>query len=307
MSLKIKDYYVAKTIDECLEILQSHEGRARVIAGGTDLVLDLKNKKKETDVLVDITRIAALRELHYDDPYVYVGAAVTHAEIAKSPIIQKYAPLLSKACGMMGSPQIRNIATIGGNIVNAMPAADGALALCTMGAEVQIWSKREARWEKIEDLYLGVGRSKVNPTNELVTKIRFRPLGGKTGFSYQRLARRKALSLPIVNVAAIVQLDPLCTTFERVSIFIAPVSPVPLRARELENKLCGMAASETSIKQASAIVREIVNPRDSLRGSAAYKREMAKVLVQRALTEALRVAKNRCKDEKPRNITTRHS
>lgn len=293
MKLSIKAYYSPSTVHQCLDILDSHEGTAVIIAGGTDLLLDLKNKRKKAEVLVDVSKISEMRTIDLDEDYVYIGAAVTHSEVTRSGLIHKYAPILAKACATIGSPQIRNIGTLGGNVVNAMPAADASLALCALRAQAQLVSKQSVRWEEVSNLYAGVGRSKVDSSKEIIVRFRFRALKGRVGSSYQRLAKRRALSLPVVNVATVVEVDQ--QHFKDVSIFIGPVSWRPFRAYDAEDFLRGKRLNADNISRAAEIVYDIVKPRDSIRGSAEYKREMAKVLSMRALQEATQEALNRDK------------
>jgi len=286
MRIDVKSYYSPKSIAECIDILERLKGKAMVVAGGTDLVPDLKRGRKKAEILVDVTGIRELRSISIDDDFIYVGAAVTHAEIAESLLIRERAAVLSRACGVIGSPQIRNVGTIAGNVVNAMPAADAAVALFALKAEVEIMTKGSRRWEKIDNLYAGVGRSKIDSSKELVTRIRFRPVENRGGCSYQRLSRRRALSLPIVNVAVVVEIESSLKRFRGVWVAIGPVAQMPFRATKVEEFLQTAEINRENIQRAAEIARDCVTPRSSIRGSAEYKREMVRVLVKRGLEEA---------------------
>ncbi len=281
----VEEYLFPKSVEEALELLERYGGDARIIAGGTDLVLQLKRGEVRARVLVDITRIPEIKGIKEEDGYIWIGATTTHQEVAESPLIQNKAGLLAKACRSIGSLQIRNVGTIGGNLVNAMPAADSVIALVALDAEVEVVGKGGTRWIPITQFHRDVGECCINPCFELVRGVRFRPLEENEGSSFQRLARRRALILPILNVGVVVGWDE--GKFVKAAIAIGPVSPVPFRARKAEEFLKGAPISLESIEEASRLAQEEAQPRSSLlRGSAEYRKDMVKVLVRRALMEA---------------------
>ncbi len=281
----VEEYHFPRTVEEALEILERYGGEARIIAGGTDLVLQLKRGEVEARVLVDITRIPQLRGIREEDGYIWIGATTTHQEVAESPLIQAKAALLARACRSIGSLQIRNVGTIGGNLVNAMPAADSVIALVALDAEVEVVNKEGARWIPVTEFHRNVGECCINPCNELVRAVRFRPLGENEGSSFQRLARRRALILPILNVGVVVGWGG--DRFTKAAIAIGPVAPVPFRARKAEEFLKGSSLSLESIEEAARLAQDEAQPRSSLlRGSAEYRKDMVRVLVRRALIEA---------------------
>jgi len=287
-SMTLKRYYHPKSINEALHILEKEKGKAQVIAGGTDLIIDLKNKKVNIDALVDITRIEGLSSIELKDDFIYIGALVTHSEIAKSTLIKKNAKVLALATLNIGSPQVRNLGTLPGNIVNARPAADGATALIALNALAEIHSTNGVRWEKIEDLYLEAGKSKVNPASEIITKIKFRFLSDNHGSSFQRLAKRKAMALPVLNCASVVEVDKKMDRFKNVKIVVGPVAPTPFRAKRAEDLLKDAKISKEIVAQAAEIASLDSQPRDSIRGGAIYRKDMVKVLVKRALIDSLK-------------------
>lgn len=281
----VEEYLFPKSVEEALELLERYGGDARIIAGGTDLVLQLKRGEVRARVLVDITRIPEIKGIKEEDGYIWIGATTTHQEVAESPLIQNKAGLLAKACRSLGSLQIRNVGTIGGNLVNAMPAADSVIALVALDAEVEVVGKGGTRWIPVTQFHRDVGECCINPCFELVRGVRFRPLEENEGSSFQRLARRRALILPILNVGVVVGWDE--GKFVKAAIAIGPVSPVPFRARKAEEFLKGAPISLESIEEASRLAQEEAQPRSSLlRGSAEYRKDMVKVLVRRALMEA---------------------
>jgi CO/xanthine dehydrogenase FAD-binding subunit len=279
-------YLFPATVQEALEMLTAHDGQARVIAGGTDLVLQSQRGRCVATVIVDVTRIPGLDAIAERGGYIVIGCQVTHAQIAASPLIRQRAEVLALACGSVGGPQTRSVGTLVGNVVNALPAADGAVALFTLDAEVEVADAEGRRWLPIAGMYAGVGECTLDPCVQMVTAIRFRPLAVGWASAYQRLANRKALALPILNAAVVVDLaDGVCS---EVRIAVGPVASTPFRAREAEAALVGQAPDAETIVRAARLAADAANPRDSvLRGSRDYRKAMVEVLVRRALTEAI--------------------
>jgi len=279
-------YLFPATVQEALEMLAAHGGQARIIAGGTDLVLQSQRGQRAATVMVDITRIPGLDGIEEHEDYVTIGCQATHAQIAASPLIHQKAEVLALACGSVGGPQTRNVGTLVGNVVNALPAADGAVALFALDAEVEVVDAEGRRWLPIAEMYAGVGQCTIDPCVQMVTAIRFRPLSNGWASAYQRLANRKALALPILNAAVVVGLeDGVCS---EVRIAVGPVAPTPFRAREAEAALVGQPPTPEAVVRAARLAADAANPRDSaLRGSRDYRKAMVEVLVRRALTQAV--------------------
>jgi len=279
-------YLFPATVQEALGMLAAHDGQARIIAGGTDLVLQSQRGQRAATVMVDITRIPGLDGIEEHEDYVTIGCQATHAQIAASPLIHQKAEVLALACGSVGGPQTRNVGTLVGNVVNALPAADGAVALFALDAEVEVVDAEGRRWLPIAAMYAGVGKCTIDPCVQMVTAIRFRPLSNGWASAYQRLANRKALALPILNAAVVVGLeDGVCS---EVRIAVGPVAPTPFRAREAEAALVGQPPTPEAVVRAARLAADAANPRDSaLRGSRDYRKAMVEVLVRRALTQAV--------------------
>lgn len=283
----LKDYVIVKTVDDALAALQ--QGDAKVIAGGTDLILDLKSGKASTATLVDINSIDELRKLELSDGQIRIGAAVTHQDVAKSELIKDKAPALAKASGSVGSMQIRNTATVVGNVINAQPAADAAVALIAYGAVAEIKDSTGTNYQPVEELYAGVGKSTVDSTKQLVTAVQFPALLPKQGSAFIRLAQRGALALPMLNVAVVASVAE--NKVEWVRIVMAPVATQPVRATSAENMLVGAEVNEANILAAAQEAAAKANPRSSaLRGSSEYRKSVLVELVKRGLTEAFMVA-----------------
>jgi carbon-monoxide dehydrogenase medium subunit len=284
-----QEYLCPDTVDGALSLLADRAGRARVIAGGTDLVLQLKRGEHQAPSLVDVSRIEALRIISESDGVITLGAAVTHAQVASCPLIRERVPVLAQAAAEVGSPEIRNAGTLGGNVVNAQPAADTALALLALDAQAEVVSEDGARWVALPDLYEGAGVSAVDSTAELVRAFRFRPPVGRAGSAYRRLGKCKSIALPVLCAAAIVQMEG--ERFAQAAISLGPVAPHPFRARAAEAWLAGRPASAETIARAVGLAQEEANPRESLlRCGKLYREAMVAVLVQSTLEQAVAAA-----------------
>jgi len=287
------DYLFPDSVQEALSLLRGCGGQGRIIAGGTDLMVQIKEGRRVVETFVDITRIPDLngiREL--DDGRIWIGATTTHRQVWESPLIQAKASVLAQACRHVGALQIQNIATLGGNVVNAMPAADGSIALTALQAEAQVATCQGSRWVNLEEVFSRPGVCKIEPSAELLLGFRFKPLGERMGSSFQRLARRRALALPILNCAVVVGLDHSGERFAHVTIALGPVAPVPFRARAAEALLIGRPLTREDIAAAAQKAMEESEPRSNiLRASREYRLEMVKVLARRALEEALQQAR----------------
>lgn len=285
-------YLFPQTVDEALDMLRRHAGRARIIAGGTDLMLQIKQGKYQVETFVDITRVPELNGIRLtDDGYIWVGAATTHRQVWESPIIQEHAAVLAEACRAVGALQIQNVGTLGGNVVNAMPAADGSIALTALSAEAQVAAPHERYWTDLQEVFSRPGVCKIDPSAELLVAFRFKALGRRAGSAFERLARRRALSLPILNCGVVVQLNEAGDRFEYAAIALGPVAPRPFRARGAEAILAGAPVNAETIRAAAHQAMEESDPRSNiLRASREYRKDMVEVLTRRALERAVQQA-----------------
>ena len=195
-------YIIAESVDDVLKAFSETEGKAMVLAGGTDLVLDAESGKKPSDAWIDIMRIPELREIREEGGKIIIGSAVTLTEIARSELIRKYYPSLAKGAGTVGSLQIRNAATLTGNIISAQPAADAAMALAPLDPEIVVVSAEGEKILNMEEAYAGFGKSAIDSSKELVKEVRIRIPEENEKASFIRLELRKSLSLPMLNAAA---------------------------------------------------------------------------------------------------------
>jgi CO/xanthine dehydrogenase FAD-binding subunit len=290
--MKWEEYLVPTSLEEALAMLKERRGQARVIAGGTDLIIQLKKKEATARCLVDVTHLDELKGIELEDGFIRIGACVTHQELASSQLIWERAAALAEGASQVGSPQIRNMGTVGGNIVNAQPAADTVVPLMALEAEVEVATATGARREPLGGLCIGPGQCTVDSTAEILTAVRFRALDPNQGSAFERLAKRKALSLPILNAAAVVTLNDGGDTFQEVRLAVGPIGPTPARAFSAEEALRGAAVGAQAIAAALEIAAQEAQPRSNpLRGSQEYRQEMVKVLLRRSIKRAVQVAR----------------
>jgi len=278
------DYKTPNTIEEAIELLWQAGGKAKIIAGGTDLVIGLRNGDLSPQFIVDITRIEDLRKIEEKNGMVSIGAAITHSEIASSSLVKKYGKVLSDAASEIGSPQIRNMGTIGGNIINASPAADTIPPLMVLNAMGRVVSKEGEREVPLDQLFKGPYETNLKP-HELLVQITFQKLPPETKSSFVRLARRNAMAIARMNVAIILQIGK--SRIEDVRIAVGSVTPTPQRMSEAETFLKGKLPDQRSLQKASLKVSEAMIKRSGIRASTAYKRPVVEALFMRAMRKAL--------------------
>lgn len=274
-------YRIAKDLEQALFFLRAEGGQARLIAGGTDLFL-----QPLPPALVDLTEIAGLSALREEGGRLMVGACFTHAAAAASSLLREKATALAEACAHVGSPQVRNMGTLGGNVVNAAPAADAAVALVALGARAVIVDTAGIyREEPVEDLYDRYSCSKVDSGREVLVRFLMDAHGPAEGSAFKRFASRRALSLPMFSVAAYLRTEQGCLREVRLSV--APAKPAPTRLPAVEKQLVGLPVAPETFDLAADLVRREITVRGSaLRCSADYRRHLAGILAVRALTEA---------------------
>src|SRR5512136_1118699 len=247
------EYYLPVSVDEAVKLLARYGGKARIVAGGTDLILDLQQGNEHpVEALIDVTRIVGLNEIRAETGFIILGAGVTHNQIVESPLLQQKATALVEASYVVGGPQVRNVATIGGNVAHALPAADGTTALNALDAEVEIASFNGRRWIPFTSLFLGPGKSAIDSTREVLTALRCKATGLREGSASSRIMRPQGVALPIMNFAAKVRV--LNDRIEEIALAVAPVAPTPFRCKQTEAFLTGKPATPESIKAAVEVL-----------------------------------------------------
>lgn len=291
------DYYLPTSLQEAVALLARYGGRARVIAGGTDLLLDFQEayqagERPCYDALVDVTRIEGANTIQERDNWIEIGCGVTHAQIVASSLIQTHATALAEACSVVGGPQVRNVATLIGNVAHALPAADGTLALTALGAEAQVGHLSSDRdltleWMPLAALFQAPGVSSVDPSRELISAVRFHPTGSREASAFTRVMRPQGVALPILGMAVRVKVDKSRTLLD-VVISAGPVAPVPFRAAKTEQFLRSRVPDETILLQAEEILLLEAAPRTSAhRATKEYRLELLPSLLREVLTRAV--------------------
>jgi len=284
------EYLFPKTIEEAAHMLADFQGEARIIAGGTDLMLDLEKGKIAPRCFIITDRIDRLNQILLEDDFVVIGAAVTFANLKDHPYINQHVHVLADAARSVGSLSIQNAATLAGNIVNAMPAADGVMASVALEAEVEVADVERVEWRPVDSLFVGPGKSSLDPTRQLVTRIRFPRCEHGRGTAWYRLVRRPSLTLPILNCAVNVFLDE-SGEIKKARIALGPVAPRPFRAVAAERFLEGRSPTAENIIQAAEIAQGETNPRGNvLRASREYRLAEIPVIVENTLFNAIQRA-----------------
>jgi len=281
------DYKIPKTIEEAVELLWQAEGRAKIIAGGTDLVTGLRNGDRKPQCLIDITKIDELHRMDARDGAVSIGAAVTHSEIASSSLVKKWGRVLSDAVSEIGSPQIRNLGTIGGNIINASPAADTIPPLMVLNATGSVASKEGEREVPLSELFKGPYESNLRPY-ELLTQITFQKLRPDMRSGFIRLARRDAMAIARMSVAIVLKMENRNRRIEDIRIAVGSVTPTPQRMLEAEVFLKGKSPDDEVLQKASLKVSEAMIRQSGIRPSTSYKKPVVEALFMRAIRKALK-------------------
>jgi len=305
------DYHKPATIEEAVGMMATLDG-AKYIAGGTDVMVLIRQKKLAPKNLISIRNIKDLAYIDTDKG-LKLGAAATHSDIDRNDAIKRSYSALTDATSHLGSLQIRNVATVGGNICNAAPSADTACPLLVLDAMVSIVGPKGARDIAIDDFFQGPGKT-VLEKGELVKEFVIPAFGENTGSAYIKHTRRQAMDLPILGVAARITIsiksgaearcrDMFCTIdsisnilsklkdeelkIEEARIAMGVVAPRPIRAKKAEAALKGKIVSPELFEEIGNIAAGEAQPRDSIRGEAWYRSEMIKVLVKRAIIKSI--------------------
>lgn len=279
-----RNYFQPTSLEAALELLAEHPG-ARLLSGGTDLLVELGRGVRPTKTLIDLTRIAELRYLRAEQGQIALGALATHNDIIAAAACRAGALPLAQASLEVGAPQIRARATVAGNLVTASPANDTITALMALDAELCLISREGERIVPLAQFYQGVRRTILAP-GELLREIRLPALSSKRRGIFLKLGLRRAQAIAVINVAVVVELAEERATAPLVDARIALgcVAPTIVRASAAEAALRGAELNAEVCARAASLAGEAISPIDDLRGSAAYRREAVAALVKRALT-----------------------
>ena len=277
-----KEYINATTIDEVLQTLSERGESARIVAGATDLILELeRGVRKGIDTLIDVTRIPNLDHITIDeDNIIHLGPLVTHNHCVESRLIRARAYPLARAAWEVGAPQIRNRGTIAGNLITASPANDTITPLMALNASVALQSLRGTRTVALKDFYKGVRKTVMQP-DEMMADISFPAMPGSARGTFIKLALRRAQAISIIDVAVV--LDIKGDAIRSAAIALGAVAPTIIRAPKAENYLAGKKLTDEVLEEAARLTMNSCKPIDDIRGSAAYRSEMVRVCTLRGL------------------------
>jgi CO/xanthine dehydrogenase FAD-binding subunit len=242
--------------------------------------------------LIDISEIADLGEIRIKDDMVYLGAAVTHKNIVRNPLMFEHARCVVEGCELIGGPQVRNVATIGGNIAHALPAGDGTISLLALDTEVQITSSKGSSWLPLIDIFAGPGKVSFDRNAEIVTGFRFRTRSENEGSGFHRVMRPQGVAIAILNMAAWVKVGP-DGMIEKIRLSCGPAGPKPFRAVKTEAYLTKKVWSDEELSKAVDILMKEVSLRTSKhRATKEYREQLLPVLLQEVMVKALQRAAN---------------
>lgn len=279
-------YYLPSTLNEAIELLSQAHGSARVIAGGTDLLLDLQQgRHPPVDTLVDVNQVREMQVLEMRGAHLFIGASVPLNEIATSELVFEHAQALSEASGLIGGPQVRNSGTLGGNVAHALPAADGTISIMALNAEVEIASTQGLRRQPLSTLFLGPGKSALDPHGEIISGFYLPVRKANQASAFSRIMRPQGVALPVINMAAWLERDG--DYIQDVRIAVGPSGPIPQRILAAEDALLGKLYGEESLSDGLKAMLETVKFRTSpQRATAEYRRKLSGVLLHEVIYKA---------------------
>lgn len=282
------EFFAPATVEEACTLLARYGREAKVLAGGTDILINLRDGKLRPKALIDISRIPGLNAVTYDEALgLRLGALATLRAVEKNPVVEAHYPHLVSAIREVGSIQIRNLATVMGNVCNSSPAADTVPPLLTMEAAVRLVGPQGERTVPLTRFFTGPGENVIEP-GELAVELVAPPPPAHTGGAYYKLAARRAMDIAFVGVAA--QVSRANGILSDIRIALGAVAPTPVRATAAEEVLRGHSLTEALLEQAGQAALEAAQPISDHRASAEYRRAMVPVLTKRMVRQAYQMA-----------------
>lgn len=281
-----QQYLSPRSLPEAIQALRSAPGAAIPIAGGTDLLLDLQQgRHAPVHTLIDLTTIPELNLLEERDGTLFIGAAVSLNRIARHPLVAQHAQALVEACDLVGGPQVRNVATLGGNVAHALPAADGTIALLALDASAEIADASGLRSLPLSELFLGPGKSALKHGEELLVGFTLPLMKAHQASCFKRIMRPQGVALPIINLAMRISREG--ETITGIRIAVGPGAAIPWRAQQAEQTLAGKPFNQDSVVSGREALLEHVGFRSSpRRASAEYRRHLVGSLFEDTLETA---------------------
>ena len=282
------EYLEPESIGDALAMLSRYNGRAKIIAGGTDLMVQMRDKAVHPEYVIDITRIPGLDDITLDNGGgLRLGSLTSIRALETSVELQEKFPIIPQAAGQLGSVAIRNVATVGGNLCNALPSAETSQVLLALSSQVRVIGPGGERTLPLEEFFTGVGKTVLQP-DELLLEIIVPKTAPHTSGVYIKHSPRGPIDLAIVNITVLMTMDPDRKICKDARIVLGAVSPTPLRARKAEDLLKGRKIDEHLIDQVAQAASDESHPRrGSIRGSFEYKKEMVRVLTARAIRQVI--------------------
>jgi CO/xanthine dehydrogenase FAD-binding subunit len=281
----VRAYYAPTQLSELVALLAEKRGKAKLLAGGTDVLVEMRDAARHPEFIVALYKVVELQGIRTSENLITIGAMTTFSELAASPLIREKAFVLAQAANSVGSPQIRNRGTVGGNIVNASPAGDTVPALMALDAKVRLMSAAGTREILLEQFFLGIGKTKLVP-GEVVQEIFFPALGESTGSAFGKLGRRNALAISRVNAAVVLGYSEDKEIVTDCRIAVGAVAPNPFRVRSAEQTWlsCGLTADNRDHCVSRAM--EEISRTLGQRASAVYKKQAGPALIRTTLDAA---------------------
>lgn len=274
----MKQVFLPRSLVEFWEILR-RQPNAAIYAGGTDLLVKMREGRLSPDSLICLERLSELRGVHEHEGEIFIGAATTHSKLIESKSMREQFPVLVKAAGVLGSPPIRHMGTIGGNIVTASPAGDTLPALYTLSAEIEIRSREGSRRLPIRQFILGPGMVDLDK-HEIVAGVWLRKNQGWNVSHYEKIGRRKAQACAVASLAAVLAFTD-DGTVKTAKLAWGSVGPTVVTSEEVENELVGDGLSLETLKKAATVLDRFLYPIDDIRAGAEYRRAVSKALLLR--------------------------
>ena len=286
-------YLSPTTVEEAISYYGQHSETAKFVAGGTDVIVKVKEGWMEPDYLISLKKIEEMRDLHKNEATgdLSIGALVTHATLEKSLMIQNEYPIIYDAVSNIGSLQVRNVGTIGGNLINAVPSADGAIPLIALDGVALLHGPSGERSAQVKDLFIEPYKTILKP-GEILKKITIPPQSPNTGSAYIKFGRRAAMELPLIGIGVLLTLEDDLKTCTKARICLGVAAPTPMRAFDAEKLLKGKKITEEILIEAGKIAADESKVRDSVRGKAWHRKEMIRVHVRRMGLKCIEIIKN---------------
>jgi len=276
------DLHRPQTLPEALALLAEHAPDARPLAGGTNVIVELR-ASRHGKTLVDVSRLRELRGIRKANGHIVIGGGTTLTELLTDPLIAQHAPILRDAAAVFANPLVRNRATVGGNLADASPAADTAPPLLALGAEIELTNQDASRWAPLQDFFVGVRKTLIQP-DELLAAIRWSTPSPHSASAYYKVGLRKADAISVLSAAVMVERDENGRC-RNARIALGAVAPRPIRAATAEAVLQGQSLKADVIAEAAHLAAEATRPIDDIRATAAYRKRVTEVVVRRLLTQ----------------------